>query len=103
MNKITNQERNRLEEQLKKSRDMHERDRLCVILARDEGLKPELIAQVLKLSISSVFGYLEDWEKEGKTQHEAKGGTDSKLSRQQEEEVIKHLEKTWVSARKKYH
>jgi transposase len=92
MMNITNQDRNRLEEQLKKSRDVHERDRLRVILARDDGLKSEVIAQVLRLSIRSVFGYLEDWEKEGKTQHEAKGGGEPKLSREQEEELIKHLE-----------
>ena len=92
MNKLTDPERKHLEEQLRKSRDMHERDRLRVILARDEGLKPELIAQVLKLSIRSVFGYLEDWKRQGKTQHEAKGGTEPRLSRQQEEELIKHLE-----------
>jgi transposase len=92
MNKLTNQERNKLEEQLKKSRDIHERDRLRVILARDEGLKPPLIAQVLKISLRSVFGYLEEWEKEGKTQHEAKGGSTAMLSKLQEEELVNYLE-----------
>jgi transposase len=92
MDILTNQDRNQLEEKLKKSRDMHERDRLRVILARDEGLKPELIAQVLKLSIRSVFGYLEDWEKEGKTQHDPKGNIHSKLCKHIEEKLIKHLE-----------
>jgi hypothetical protein len=66
MDRLTNQQRNTLEEQLKKSRDVYERDRLRVILARDDGLKTEVIAQVLRLSIRSVFGYVEDWEKEGK-------------------------------------
>jgi transposase len=92
MNKLTNQDRNKLEEQLRKSRDVHERDRLRVILARDDGLKPELIAQVLRLSIRSVFGYVEDWEKEGKTQHEVKPGAEPRLSKEQEEELIQHLE-----------
>lgn len=92
MNKLTSKDRNKLEEQLRKSRDMHERDRLRVILAHDDGLKAELIAHVLRLSIRSVFGYLEDWEKKGKTQHEIKGGTESKLSKKQEEELVRHLE-----------
>jgi transposase len=94
MNRLTNQHRIYLEEQLKQSRDIYERDRLRVILAYDDGLKAELIALVLRLSIRSVFGYLEDWKKEGKTQHEVKGGSESKLSSEQEKGLIKHLEET---------
>jgi len=45
---------------------MHERNRLCVILARDDGLEPELIAQVLRLSRTSVYDYLTEYELEKK-------------------------------------
>lgn len=91
MTKLSPSQRHIFELQVKKTRDMHERNRLCVILARDDGLEPELIAQVLRLSRTSVYDYLREYELDKKTQHDSKGGTESKLSRIQTEELLKHL------------
>ena len=91
MNKLSPDQRHIFKLQVKKTRDMHERNRLCVILARDDGLEPELIAQVLRLSRTSVYDYLREYELEKKTQHDSRGGTESKLSKIQSEELVKHL------------
>lgn len=91
MNKLSPAQRTAFEVLVKKTRDMHERNRLCVILARDDGLEPDLIAQVLRLSRTSVYDYLRDYQKDEKIQHGAKGGTESKLSKKQSEELLEHL------------
>lgn len=91
MNKLSPAQRSAFEILVKKTRDMHERNRLCVILARDDGLEPDLIAQVLRLSRTSVYDYLRDYQSNEKFQHGAKGGTESKLSKKQAEELLEHL------------
>jgi len=47
-----------LERRAKQTKDKHEHTRLCVILARSEGISPELIAQAHSISVSSVFQYI---------------------------------------------
>ena len=84
-------QRSTYEAQIKKTRDTNERNRLCVILARDDGIPPEMIAQVLRLSRTTVYDYLREYELEKKTQHEAKGGKESKLSGEQTKELLNHL------------
>lgn len=91
MEKLTPDQRSALEKQLRGTRDIHERNRLCVVLARDEGYAPDVIATILRLSRESVFGYLRDYEKTGKTQHDPKGGRSCQLSSDQLAELISHL------------
>ncbi len=93
MQKLSQEQRSILELQLKRTRDVHERNRLCVILARDEGHSPDVIANILRLSRESVFGYLRDYENEGKTQHDPKGGRQCKLSTEQLSQLLDHLAK----------
>lgn len=81
-----------LERRVRQTRDKYEHTRLCVILARSEGVSIELIAQTHRISVSSVYQYLADYEKENKTQHEPRGGTESKLSREQTQELLSHLQ-----------
>lgn len=81
-----------LERQARQTKDLHERLRLCVILARSEGMSPELIAQAHRISVSSVYQYFLDYEKENKTKHEPKGGTQSKLTQEQTKELLEHLQ-----------
>jgi transposase len=81
-----------LERRARQTRDKHEHTRLCIILARSEGISPELIAQTHRISVSSVYQYLVDYEKENKTHHEARGGTTSKLTQEQTEELLSHLQ-----------
>ena len=94
MHKLTPEEKSALKAQLKRSRDVHERNRLCVILARDQGHSPDVIADILHLSRESVFSYLREYVDEEKTQHDPKGGRQSKLSAEQLKQLLDHLLKT---------
>ena len=91
MNKLSPIQRASFEAQVKKTRDVHERNRLCVILARDEGHSPEVISRILRLNQSSVFEYLREFENEGKTSHDPKGGAVCKLSDKQLKLLLRHL------------
>jgi len=82
-----------MEREVRLTKDPHERVRLCVILARSEGMSHELIAQSHRISVSSVYQYLRDYEKENKTQHEPKSGAQSKLDAEQTKELLEHLQK----------
>lgn len=81
-----------MEKRARQTKDLHERLRLCIILARSEGMSHELIAQAHRISVSSVYKYIAEYEKDNKTQHESKGGSESKLSPDQTKELLKYLE-----------
>lgn len=83
-----------LERRARKSRDVHERLRLCVVLARSEGMSHESIAQAHRISVQSVYRYLSEYELETKTQHDSRGGSKSKLNELQSKELVDHLQKT---------
>lgn len=83
-----------LEKRARQTKDKHEYTRLCIILARSEGMSPESIAQAHRISISSVYQYLADYEKENKVRHDSKGGSKSKLNVKQTQELLEHLQKT---------
>ncbi len=83
-----------LERRARQSRDVHERLRLCVVLARSEGMSPESIAQAHRISVQSVYRYLSEYESETKTQHDLRGGSKSKLDELQSKELLDHLQKT---------
>lgn len=83
-----------LESRAKRTRDKHEHTRLCIILARSEGMSIELIAQAHRISRDSVYRYLAEYEKEEKTQHDERGGSQSKLSEAEARELVDHLRGT---------
>ena len=83
-----------LESRAKQTKDRHEYARLCVILARSEGMSIELIAQAHRISRDSVYRYLAEYETEKKTQHDDRGGSPSKLSEAQTRELVEHLRGT---------
>jgi transposase len=83
-----------LERKARQSRDVHERLRLCVILARSEGMSPESIAQAHRISLQTVYRYLSEYDVETKTHHDARGGSMSKLTDEQTKELLKHLQET---------
>ena len=83
-----------LERRARQTRDVHERLRLCVVLARSEGMSPESIAQAHRISVQSVYRYLSEYELETKTKHDPRGGSQSKLSELQTRELNDHLQKT---------
>jgi transposase len=83
-----------LEKRARQTRDVHERLRLCVVLARSEGMSHELIAQAQRISVQSVYRYLTEYESENKIQHDPRGGSQSKLSELEAKELHDHLQKT---------
>ncbi len=91
---ISSDQKLELERRARQTKDRHEHTRLCVILARSEGMSLELIAQAHRISIQSVYRYLAEYESEEKTQHDQRGGSHSKLSEIQAVELIKHLQDT---------
>lgn len=93
MKKLSEDLRKALKLQLKRTRDIHERNRLCVILARDDGHSPDVIANILHLSRESIFIYLREYDNREKTRHLPKGGRKSKLSIEQIKSLLDHLEK----------
>jgi transposase len=98
--RISEEVKLQLERRARQTKDKHEYTRLCVILARNEGMSHELIAQAHRISVSSVYQYLADYEKENKTQHEQRGGSESKLNAEQTQELIEHLQKdTYLKAK----
>lgn len=89
---LSSEKKLQLERRVRQTRDVHERLRLCVILSSSEGISPELIAQTHRISLSSVYLYLSDYEKENKTQHEPRGGTETKLNKEQTKELSLYLQ-----------
>ena len=83
-----------LEKRARQTKDKHEHTRLCVILARSEKMSVESIAQAHRISIDSVYRYLAEYEAEEKTQHNRRGGSQSKLSELEAKELIEHLRET---------
>lgn len=62
-----------LERRARQTKDKHEHTRLCVILARSEGMSIESIAQAHRISVQSVYRYLAEYEAEEKIKHDQKG------------------------------
>lgn len=83
-----------LEKRARQTKDKHEHTRLCVILAKSEGMSLELIAQAHRISAQSVYRYLAEYETEQKIQHDRRGGSESKLSAAEARELTEHLQKT---------
>jgi transposase len=75
-------------------RDGRVRDRIKAVLLRDDGLSYAEIARVLFLSDEGVRQQVEDYlQKNGKLQPE-NGGSQSRLSDEQAQKLIAHLETT---------
>jgi transposase len=91
--KLSEEIKLQLDRRARQTKDKHEYTRLCVILARSEGMSHESIAQAHRISVSSVYQYLCEYEKENKTQHETRGGSASKLNVKQTQEMLEHLQK----------
>lgn len=88
------EEKAELERRARQTRDVHERLRLCVVLAKSEGMSNESIAQAHRISVQSVYRYLLEYEAEAKTKHDLRGGSESKLDKWQTIELHDHLQKT---------
>jgi transposase len=93
---LNSAEKQRLEEQHASTRDGKEKDRLKAILLFSEGWSAEMIGQALRLHQTTISRHLNEYH-HGKLSSE-NGGSESKLSESQTEELIAHLtEQTYKS------
>lgn len=97
--KLHKTERNELMLQHKAERDKRVCDRIKAVLMYDDGYVLEEIAKVLLLSHEGIRKHLIDYHKQEKL-HTDNGGNYSKLTAEQKEALIQHLEKNnYVYAR----
>ena len=101
MNKIlTKQKRTEFELLVRKTKNADEKDRLRAILAYDFGHDISDIAEIMQISESTAYNYINDYLIKNKTAHDPKLGASCKLSKAQEIELIKHLhEVTYLYAK----
>jgi transposase len=94
MQNLSAEERSYLEKLVKKTRDVNERNRVCVILGRDDGHTPTEIAAILRISESSVYDYQREYDVKKKTINDPHPGKISKLTVDQEEALKRYLNQT---------
>jgi len=95
MNKILPPyKRAEFEKLVRTTKNIDEKDRLRAILAYDEGHDVYDIANILKLSETTTYQYINDYLTKSKIAHAPKGGSSCKLTAMQEIELIKHLQTT---------
>lgn len=89
--KLTNEEKTALKARHKQERDGRIRDRIKAVLMYDDEYSMEEISKVLLLSDEGIRKHLIDYHNQTKLKPE-NGGSSSKLSLEQEKELIEHLE-----------
>jgi transposase len=88
---LTDAERDQLLAQHRLERDGRIRDRIKAVLLRDKGWSYQQIASALFLSDDAIRNHIQDYLEARKLKPE-NGGSDSRLSSQQAEQLEKHLE-----------
>ena len=91
-NFLSKEEKEILKSQHKKERDRRVCDRIKAVLLHDEGWSYQEIAHALLLTDESVRQHAQDYRLSQKLKPE-NGGSDSKLNKEQTEELLKHLSK----------
>lgn len=89
--KLTSQEKEDLISRHKKAKEKAISDRVNCVLKYDKGYTFEEISRFLLISRETVRGYVLDYHDKNKLKNEYKGGQ-SKLSTDQEAELIDHLD-----------
>lgn len=91
MNFLTKQDRELLKTQHKQERDGRVRDRIKAVLLTDEGWTPQQIAKVLLITDQAVREHIREYQASHKLTPES-GGSEEKLSKEQSEQLVAHLE-----------
>ena len=76
---------------VRKTKNVDEKTRLCAVLAYDIGHTPCDIAEILQISETTAYKYVNDYIIRHKTSHDPKGGSECRLTPAQEVELISHL------------
>lgn len=96
---LTEKEKLKLELDHRHTRDMNIGDRIKAVLLKSEGWSDGAIAQALRIHITTVRRYLDDYTKNQKLAS-VSGGSSSYLNEAQTKELIEHLMKqTYVAAK----
>ena len=91
---LTEEERSTLERELKQTRDAGDWKRVFVILSYDDGLSIGELAKLTRLSPWTVEEYLKKYSSQNKTKNDPRGGSSSKLTENEANELEQHLSKT---------
>ena len=87
MKSLTDEERVNLELLIKSAKDASEWKRLFVILSYDDGMSIEELAKWMRISSWTVEQYLKEYHSNGKTKHDSKGGSSSKLTEEEADQL----------------
>ncbi len=93
-NILTPGKRAEFEKLVRITKNIDEKDRLRAILAYDEGHDVSDIANILKISDSTTYNYINDYLRQSKIAHNPRGGSESKLTAHEEVKLIQHLHTT---------
>ena len=96
---LTEEQKQKLEEQHKTERDSRICDRIKAVLLANEGWTQRQIAQALRIHETTVWGHVKDYVIQEKLKPSS-GGSSSKLNEQQTIEIISHLEQNTYSSTK---
>lgn len=88
---LTEEQKQKLEEQHKTERDSRICDRIKAVLLASEGWTQKQIAQALRIHETTVWGHVNDYVLQEKLKPSS-GGSSSKLNEQQTIEILSHLE-----------
>ena len=89
---LTEDQKLKLETQHRKERNCKVRDRIKAILLSSEGWSQAQIAQALRIHETTVSTHIQEYLNKSKLKNES-GGSSSKLTAEQTNELICHLEK----------
>lgn len=87
------EEKQTLERQHRTERDKRVADRIKAVLLFSEGWTQVQIAQALRIHVNTVHDHLSEYLQSKKLHHES-GGSSARLTVEQTNELIEHLEKT---------
>ncbi len=88
---LSAEEKAKLEACLIRARDSAEWKRVFVILSYDEGQSVEELARLTRLSSWTIEEYLKEYSSQNKTKNDPRGGSSSKLNKNETKELEQHL------------
>lgn len=97
---LNDTEKSELEAKLKKTKDLSEWKRIFAILGYNDGQSVEELAQLLRLSVFTVENHLSEYSSKNKTKNDPRGGSRSKLTKDESEKLEQHLtERTYLKVK----
>ena len=91
---LTEVEKSLLESDLRRTKDAAEWKRLFIILSYNDGQSINELVFLTRLSKWTIEQYLKEYSSQNKTKNDPRGGSSSKLSETETNELEQHLSKT---------